>query len=132
MFLFSSLLLIVSSVSVATLVKQQCEDKRIKATDYQVEMPQLHDHAEQIYTKYKRIPSAAIINSGGGSLISCEAFNFPGGLYVQLTADMSTCLLVGVPGEAQARTPGFIIATNQRGSSLARVPIVVNALVLIE
>ncbi len=95
-------------------------------------MPQLHHLPEQTFTKYKRIRNMPIINTGGGLLISCEAFNFPQGLSVQLSADLSTCVLAGVPGEAQARTPGFIVATNQRGSSLARVPIVVNALVLYE
>ena len=62
----------------------------------------------------------------------CDGFNLPAGLRVRLTRDGHSCRILGVPMQAQASTPAYIVAANQSGRSLAVVPIAVNALVLQE
>ena len=132
LFILVALLILISSASVATWVHAQCADMCIEQIGDHSQAPKLHHLSNQIFTKYKKIRPMILRNSGGQSLTRCEGYNFPEGLSVEISEDENTCILRGVPTEAQALTPGFVVATNNQGSSLAKVPILVNALVLLE
>ena len=92
----------------------------------------LSDSEELVFTHYLRIKKVRLANTGGSHIIQCEAYRLPSGISVMVSADGHTCEIVGVPTIPQERTQGYVIARNNRGSSLAVVPISVNALVLNE
>ncbi|MFK7795268.1 MAG: hypothetical protein AB8B89_07970 [Gammaproteobacteria bacterium] len=93
---------------------------------------QLSDSEELIFTHYSPIPKIRIQNMGGHQVIKCESFRLPKGVLVSVSSDGRTCEIGGVPTTPQARTEAYVIATNSLGSSLAVVPISVNAIVLRE
>ncbi len=132
LFLLFCVLILISSVSVATWLSAQCADFHQSQSETKISAPQLHHESEHIFTKYKKIKTITLINSGGRSINRCEGYNLPEGLRVEVSPNQSTCVLLGIPIEAQALTPGFIVATNLQGSSLAKAPIAVNALVFVE
>ena len=132
LFLLFCVLILISSVSVATWLSAQCAEFHQSQIETKKSAPQLHHESDHIFTKYKKIKTIRLINTGGRSISSCEGYNLPDGLRVEVSANQSTCLLLGTPVEAQALTPGFVVATNHQGSSLAKAPIAVNALVLVE
>ncbi len=132
LYVFFCLLILLSSVSVATWVGAQCAEYRSHQEGIDLPTPQLHHLSDQVFTKYKKIRAITLRNTGGKSIQLCEGYNLPEGLRVEVSANQSTCVLRGVPTQAQAFTPGFVVATNLQGSSLAKANILVNALVLVE
>ena len=130
--LFFCVLILISTASVATWVSAQCASFAQPQAETLLSAPNLHHVQDQVFTKYKKIRVITVRNTGGHFLTRCEGYNLPEGLRVTVSANQRTCVISGVPAMAQAQTPGFIVATNSQGSSLAKVAIVVNALVLVE
>ena len=124
--------LILSGLTSVLFIQEQCVGIEKELSGAQLRLPKLHNLSERIYTKYQRIPRTKLINSGGAALQKCEAYNFPIGLMVRVSKDNQTCVISGIPAQEQVFTKGFIVASNQQGSSLAVVPISVNALQLDE
>jgi hypothetical protein len=93
---------------------------------------ELSDSEELIFTHYSHIANIRLQNLGGDQIITCEVYRFPEGVIVAVSADGRACEIAGVPTIPQARIEAYVVANNLRGSSLAVVPISVNALVLTE
>lgn len=116
-----------------TLLRTKCGDWLSEMHSFSLNQPQLVDvEKELIVTKYSRMQTYRLENQGGFELLYCDGFHFPRGLVVTLTRDGHSCEITGIPTEAQAVVNAYVLASNHRGRSLAKVPIVVNAIVLQE
>ncbi len=115
-----------------TFVRVQCVQLNNQRPSGKLAVTELSDSEELIFTHYSKISNIRLQNLGGDQIIRCEAYRFPEGVIVAVSADGRTCEIAGVPTIPQARIEAYVVATNLKGSSLAVVPISVNALVLTE
>ena len=138
-FLYSICLLIIVILPVSTKIAQnyvmtfvrlECMQLNKHTPSINLEVTELSDSVELVFTHYSRITNIRLQNLGGHQVIRCEAHRFPEGVSVSVARDGSTCEISGVPTIPQGRTNAYVVAVNKQGSSLAVVPISVNALVL--
>ncbi|MDW3095405.1 MAG: hypothetical protein R8G33_07030 [Gammaproteobacteria bacterium] len=115
-----------------TFLRVQCDELIMQNVPEGLFATKLNDSDELVFTNYLRIDKVRLVNIGGNQIIQCDSYRFPEGITVMVSADGHTCEILGVPTTPQARTNGYVIARNKKGSSLAIVPISVNALVLRE
>lgn len=117
---------------IATFVRLKCVHLSEQHPPEQLTPTKLIDEQELVINQYARISRIHLHNRGGDQVIRCQAFRFPQGLSVSVSSDGKTCLVSGVPMIPQATKNAYVVATNKRGSSLAVVPIAVNAIVFRE
>lgn len=134
-FAFSILLVVTSQASkdyATTFVRKQCVYWMQQVSAFDLDQPKLLSLDNVTLTKYSAFKALRLDNQGGKQLIYCDGFDLPQGLQVTVTRDGHSCIISGVPIQAQALTNAYIVTANQQGRSLAIVPIIVNALVLRE
>ena len=133
--LISIALLISSDLAqayMATFVRLQCEQFTTPQLSVKLTSTRLSDEQAYVFDQYARISKIRLKNIGGHRINKCYAFRFPEGLSVSVSADGETCVIGGVPTSPQALREAYVVASNQKGSSLAVVPVAVNAIVLRE
>ncbi len=133
--MLSSILLVDSDLTkdyILTFMRDECEQLNNQKPLDSLVATELSDSEALVFTRYSRIKKIRLQNSGGQRVIKCEAYRFPAGIVVTVSADGRTCEITGMPTTPQAQIEAYTVATNQRGSSLVIVPISVNALVLME
>lgn len=133
--LFIILLLITSQAfenHITTYISKQCDVWMTREASSSLNQPKLLSIDEVILTKYAPLQELQLDNLGGNQLLYCDGFNFPKGLKVELTRDGHSCVISGIPQQAQAKTSAYVITANRSGRSLAIVSILVHALVLRE
>lgn len=74
--------------------------------------PSLENAPQQNYSLERAIPALRFSNLGGGALTSCIADGLPDGLQINVTADLTSCEITGIPTSEQAAAVHTITAIN--------------------